>query len=90
MLQIACGYEDCNDANQLRSEPAFLTAMERVAGQKGMELASQPTLSRFEQRLSSEVLKMSEELIDLWIDQLFRRVSGESLQGHRTGVRHDG
>ncbi|MHB9002318.1 MAG: transposase [Thermoanaerobaculia bacterium] len=44
---MACGYEDCNDATELRHEPAFLTAMGRVAGQEGSALASQPTLSRF-------------------------------------------
>jgi hypothetical protein len=48
MLQIACGYEDCNDACDLRWEPAFQTAMGRVAGQEESALASQPTLSRFE------------------------------------------
>lgn len=73
LLQIACGYEDCNDANELRHEPAFLTAMGRVAGHAGSALASQPTLSRFEQRDAGELLRMSEELVDLWIDQLLAR-----------------
>lgn len=73
LLQIACGYEDCNDATQLRHEPAFLTAMGRVAGQEGSALASQPTLSRFEQRDAGELLRMSEVLVDLWIDQLLAR-----------------
>lgn len=73
LLQIACGYEDCNDATELRHEPAFLTAMGRVAGQEGSALASQPTLSRFEQRDAGELLRMSEVLVDLWIDQLVAR-----------------
>lgn len=73
LLQIACGYEDCNDATELRDEPAFLTAMGRVAGQQGAALASQPTLSRFEQREAGELLRMSEVLVDLWIDQLLAR-----------------
>lgn len=73
LLQIACGYEDCNDATELRREPAFLTAMGRVAGQEGSALASQPTLSRFEQRDAGELLRMSEVLVDLWIDQLLTR-----------------
>jgi hypothetical protein len=73
LLQIACGYEDCNDATELRYEPAFLTAMGRVAGQEGSALASQPTLSRFEQRDAGELLRMSELLVDLWIDQLLAR-----------------
>jgi hypothetical protein len=72
VLQIACGYEDCNDANELREEPAFLTAMGRVAGGED-KLASQPTLSRFEQRSAGELLRMSEILVDVWIDQLLAR-----------------
>jgi hypothetical protein len=73
MLQIVCGYEDCNDATDLRLEPAFQTAMGRVAGREKAVLASQPTLSRFEQREADEVLRMSEVLVDLWIDQLLAR-----------------
>jgi len=40
---IACGYEDCNDHNQLRHDIAFQTASDRVD-----ILASSPTLNRFE------------------------------------------
>lgn len=73
LLQIACGYEDCNDASELRLEPAFQTAMGRVAGREESALASQPTLSRFEQRHAGELLRMSEALVDVWIDQLLAR-----------------
>ena len=73
LLQIACGYEDCNDASELRLEPAFQTAMGRVAGLEESALASQPTLSRFEQREADELLRMSEVLVDLCIDQLLAR-----------------
>jgi hypothetical protein len=72
VLQIACGYEDGNDAKELREEPAFLTAMGRVAGSED-RLASQPTLSRFEQRESVEVMRLSLELVDVWIDRLLAR-----------------
>lgn len=44
---IACGYEDCNDHDMLRSDPI----LKICAGRKpvvGEELASQPTLTRFE------------------------------------------
>ena len=75
LLQIVCGYEDCNDAGELRLEPAFQTAMGRIAGREESALASQPTLSRFEQRAAMEVLQMSEVLIDIWIDQLKARGS---------------
>ena len=72
ILQIVCGYEDCNDATELRNEPAFLTAMGRLAGSQDT-LASQPTLSRFEQRSAGELLRMSEILVDVWIERLIAR-----------------
>lgn len=72
VLQIACGYEDANDAGELREEPAFMTAMGRIAGGED-KLASQPTLSRFEQRRAMELLKISETLLDVWIERLRRK-----------------
>jgi hypothetical protein len=49
IFQIACGYEDANDCDQLRRDPAFQVACERlpIAGE---DLASQPTISRLENR----------------------------------------
>jgi hypothetical protein len=47
IYQIACGYEDQNDADTLRHDPL----LKHVCGQPpltGPDLASQPTLSRFE------------------------------------------
>ena len=47
VYQIACGYEDQNDADTLRRDPL----LKQVCGQlplSGQDLASQPTLSRFE------------------------------------------
>ncbi|OPZ89402.1 MAG: Transposase DDE domain protein [bacterium ADurb.Bin425] len=45
---IAAGYEDCNDASQLRFD-----AMHRLAIGKDRALASQPSLSRFENQADS-------------------------------------
>ena len=72
LLQIVCGYEDCNDATTLRYEPAFQTAMGRVAGTEEAVLASQPTLSRFEQRSRADVLRASEELLEVWTERRMR------------------
>ena len=47
VYQIAAGYEDCNDANRLRFDPALKLAVGR-APRTGADLASQPTLSRLE------------------------------------------
>ena len=47
VLQIAAGYEDANDANTLRHDPIFKLLLNRLPD-TGPPLASQPTLSRFE------------------------------------------
>ncbi len=49
IYQIVAGYEDCNDADILRKDSAFKAACDRLLSDK--DLASQPTLSRFETRL---------------------------------------
>lgn len=52
ILQIACGYEDADDADDLRTDPGFKAACDRLPS--GDDLASQPTMSRFENTLSSK------------------------------------
>lgn len=56
VYQICLGYEDCNDADRLRTDPALRLA----CGAEGRELSSQPTLSRFENATSGR------ELNQLW------------------------
>ena len=51
VLQIAAGYEDANDANTLRHDPIFKLLLDRLP-ETGPPLASQPTISRFENRVS--------------------------------------
>jgi len=46
MFMIAGGYEDGNDANWLRTDPAFKLALERLPS--GADLCSQSTISRLE------------------------------------------
>ncbi len=64
MFGIACGYADGNDAARLGDDPIF----KLLAGRdpiSGSALASQPTLSRFENAVgSSDLLRMSEVLAD--------------------------
>ena len=67
VYQIACGYEDCNDADDLRSDWAFKTALGRCPHSDG-DLASQPTLSRFENFVSrTDLRRMAELFIDLFV-----------------------
>ena len=49
IYQIVAGYEDGNDANRLRHDATFQLLAERSPGQL---LASQPTLSRWENRFT--------------------------------------
>ena len=47
MLAIACGYEDADDLDHLRHDPAFKLACGRLPV-SGADLCSQPTVSRWE------------------------------------------
>lgn len=53
IVAIACGYEDANDFDYLHTDPAIKLACGR-APQSGKNLASQPTLSRLENRVNSK------------------------------------
>src|SRR5262249_35775851 len=67
VLQIAAGYEDANDANTLRHDPIFKLLLDRLP-ESGPPLASQPTLSRFENRVSrTELYRMAQVLVDQFI-----------------------
>ena len=73
MFAICCGYEDCDDLDELRHDPALKTACERLP-ESGHALASQPTLSRLENTPSwRELGRMGFMLIDLFCDS-FRAV----------------
>src|SRR6516225_9778698 len=67
VFQIAAGYEDANDANTLRADPIFKLLLDRLP-ETGSSLASQPTLSRFENRVSRpELYRMARVLLDHFI-----------------------
>jgi hypothetical protein len=53
IYQIAAGYEDCNDANRLRRDPALKVAVGRAPVSEA-DLASQPTLCRLEQHVAEQ------------------------------------
>jgi len=66
MFAICCGYEDCDDLDELRHDPAMKMACERLPD-SGVPLASQPTLSRLENAPSwRELARMSAAMIDLF------------------------
>lgn len=64
---IACGYADGNDAARLAEDPMMKMALDRDPV-SGAALASQPTLSRFENApTAAELLRMAETLADVVI-----------------------
>src|SRR5499426_2525256 len=67
VLQIAAGYEDANDSNTLRHDPIFKLLLDRLP-ETGAPLASQPTISRFENRVSrTELYRMALVLVDQFL-----------------------
>ena len=78
IMAIACGYADANDAAKLASDPVhkLLVGRDPVEGE---DLASQPTLSRFENSVSrKESFRMGEALADTVIERHRKRLKGRS------------
>ncbi len=59
VLQVAAGYEDTNDSNYLRHDPIFKMACTQAEEKvKDFQvLASQPTMSRWENQITPEEIK---------------------------------
>jgi hypothetical protein len=67
VYQICLGYEDCNDADRLRTDPVLRLA----CGAGGRDLSSQPTLSRFENAVAGrELNRLWRELERQYVDGL--------------------
>jgi Transposase DDE domain group 1 len=78
VMAIACGYPDTNDAARLGSDPVhkLLVGRDPIAGE---DLASQPTLSRFENgRDRKQLFRLSEALADCVIERHRRRLQGRA------------
>src|SRR6202051_226215 len=68
IFAIACGYEDGDDLDRLRFDPAFKLACGRLPD-TGRDLCSQPTVSRLENApCLREVIRLSYALVELWMD----------------------
>ena len=73
---IACGYEDCNDAARLSQDPMHKLLVGRDP-MEGAALASQSTLSRFENALGPKALmRMGLALADTVIARHRKRLRG--------------
>src|SRR5437773_4172806 len=99
VLQIAAGYEDANDANTLRHDPIFKLLLNRLP-ETGAPLASQPTLSRFENSVSrTELYRMARVLVDQFIASYARPPqlivldfddTEDPVHGTQEYIRYDG
>ena len=66
ILAIACGWEDANDLDTLRRDPAFKLACGRLPD-SGRDLCSQPTVSRWENAPTlREILRLMAVMVDVW------------------------
>ena len=66
VLAIACGYEDADDLDALRDDPGFRLALGKLPG-SGPGLASQPTMSRWENAPTTrELARLMGEMIGVY------------------------
>jgi hypothetical protein len=101
VFQIACGYEDQDDADTLRSDPLFKLACGRRPASEP-DLASQPTLSRLENAVDRHAVeRLAAALADLYIRERGRagvptRIlldldgTADPAHGEQEGVRYHG
>jgi Transposase DDE domain group 1 len=101
VYQIACGYEDQDDADTLRSDPL----LKLVCGRRpvsGADLASQPTFSRLENAVDRHAIEaLATALVDVYIRERGhggppRRVlldldgTDDPAHGNQEGIRYHG
>jgi hypothetical protein len=68
ILAIACGYEDGNDLNVLRADPAFKLACGQLP-ETGFDLCSQPAVSRWENAPTlKEPIRLMGVMVDLYCE----------------------
>jgi len=67
VFQIACGYEDQDDADTLRTDPLLKLVCGRLPD-SGVPLASQPTMSRLENHISRRTAeRLAAALVELYL-----------------------
>jgi Transposase DDE domain group 1 len=96
---IAASYEDANDAHPLRHDPIFTLLLGRLP-ERGASLASQPTISRFANRVSrTELSRLARVVVEPWIASYRRppKVIGlevddteAPVHGEQEQARYDG
>jgi hypothetical protein len=99
VFQIVAGYEDANDANTLRHDPILKLLLGRLP-ESGAPLASQPTISRFENRISrTELYRLARVFVDQFIASYERAPkvivldfddTEDPAHGQQEHIRYDG
>ena len=78
---MACGYPDANDSARLARDPVHKLLLDRDPVE-GTDLASQPTLSRFENGVDSkELYRMSEALARTVLRRHTKRLKRRAYPG---------
>ena len=78
VFSIACGYSDANDSARLGADPIHKMLLDRDPV-TGLDLASQPTLSRFENSADRKQLyRMGETLAESVIERHAKRLHGQA------------
>src|SRR5262249_5234749 len=73
IFQIACGYEDQDDADMLRTDPLLKLVCGRLPD-SGQDLASQPTLSRLENAVDRHAAeRLALALVELYVRERGRQ-----------------
>ena len=68
IYQVACAYEDGNDANALRSDPVFKLGLDRKPLDGDADLASAPTFSRLENAATpQDLFRLAQAFVDQFI-----------------------
>jgi hypothetical protein len=100
IFQIACGYEDQDDADHLRTDPLLKLVCGRLPGEH--DLASQPTLSRLENAVDYKACyRLAVALVQLYLaergqDGIPERIvldfdgTDDPAHGHQEGVAYHG
>ena len=99
VYQIAAGYEDCNDTNELRKDPTLRLALDK----NNAYAASQSLLSRFENKILGNLqgLQALDGVLQRSIDPLLKREgkarlildldsSEDPAHGRQEGVNYNG
>jgi len=87
IYQIAAGYEDANDSNNLRHDPIFKIVCDKIPKTGEELLASQPTMSRWENQITSKEIKA---LRNFFIEEFINNYKAQDKMPERMVLDIDG